>query len=67
MKRLIMVLRGDLDTTNKYKDKFKAISAELDELLKDQRCKRDTRSLGFEHGESSGTPNENEATGQKDK
>lgn len=40
---------------NEYKDKFKANSTKLDELLKSQRNDNDKRGLGYEVGESSKT------------
>lgn len=62
LERMITLLKGDMDTTIEYKDKFKDSYAKLDELLKDQRHKGDTRGLGFEHGEIFSDTNEVEAT-----
>lgn len=63
MERMVTILRDDLTITNEYKYKFKVSSANLDELLKDQRDIRDTRRLGFEHGESCSTPNQDNTSG----
>lgn len=62
LERMMIVLRSNLDFANEYKDKFKASSAKLDKLLKNQRDNGDTRGLGFEHGESSGTANRDDTS-----
>lgn len=58
LETMVRVLRSDLDAANEYKEKLRVSFARLDELLKDQRDTGDTRGLGFEHGESSGTANQ---------
>ncbi|XP_059076676.1 uncharacterized protein LOC131875952 [Cryptomeria japonica] len=62
---MMTVLRSDLDAANEYKDKLKAKSTKLDKLLKNQRDSGNTKGLGFEHGESSGTINQDDTSGQK--
>lgn len=65
LEREIIIMRDDLATTNEYRDKFKASSARLDELLKSQRDDNDRRGLGYEVGQSFGTTQQDESSGQK--
>lgn len=62
----MIVLRDDLTTANEYKDKFKVSSTNLDELMKNQRSKDDTRGLGYEQGESSSTTNQDQSSSHKE-
>lgn len=61
---MVIILRDDLTIANEYKDKYKVSYAKLDELLKDRRDTGDTSGLGFEHGESFGTANEDQKVNQ---
>lgn len=58
-------MRDELATTNEYKDKFKASSERLDEMLEIQRHGKDMRGIEYEKEESFGFGQGNTKPDQK--
>lgn len=59
LERHIIIRRDELTTANEYKEKFKASSAKLDEILQSQKNKGDMGGLGFKKGERLGSGQSN--------